>query len=67
MWKVYDYILINHAIESDIIQWEDTIFEIKSIKENEESFFVEGLELNWEDEVEFDIPDCHVVPIMIWD
>jgi hypothetical protein len=67
MWKIYDYILINHAIEKDIIQWDNTIFEITSIKEDDELFFVDGLEMSWDEEVSFEIPDCHVVPIMVWD
>jgi hypothetical protein len=66
MWKIYDYILINHAMERDVIQWDDTVFEIKLIKETEESFVVEGIEMSWDESVQFEIPDCHVVPIMMW-
>ena len=67
MWKINDYILINHAIEGDILQWDSVIFELKYIEDNDKIFVVRGMEMNWDEDIEFEIPDCHIVPLMIWD
>lgn len=66
MWQVHDKILINHAIEGDIIQWDDQVFELKELIDHDDYYIVRGIEVSWDDNVELKIADCSVIPLMIW-
>jgi hypothetical protein len=65
MWETNDFILINYAIIGDVISFDDVVFELQHIEDEGESFLVRGIEMNWDEEVEFEIPDSTVVPLMI--
>lgn len=66
MWEVSDHILINYSMTGDILQWENQVFELKELIDHDEYYVVRGIEMSWDEEVEFKIPDCSVLPMMVW-
>jgi hypothetical protein len=67
MWQINDYMIINFILPGDVISWEDTVFQVTKLTDQDEEFLVEGVELNWNEEVEFNIPDARIVPVFIQD
>lgn len=66
MWNINDYILINHAIIGDILQFDNVVFEVTDINDDGDNFIVLGMEMSWDEDVEFEIPDRKLVPLMVW-
>lgn len=67
MWKVDDYSMVNYLLAGDVIKWGNQIITVSNLIEEGNFIKVIGNESEWEEEVEVIIPDCELVPLVIWE
>jgi hypothetical protein len=67
MWRINDWIVSNFLDKGDIIQWEDRVISIIKIEDSEDGVMINGIEMEWEEDVEMTLPDAEIIPIVIWE
>lgn len=67
MWKIDDYSMVNYLLAGDVIKWGNQIITVSNLIEEGTFIKVIGNESEWEEEVEVIIPDCELVPLVIWE
>jgi len=67
MWRINDWIVSNFLDKGDIIQWDDRVISIIKIEDSEDGVMINGIEMEWEEDVEMTLPDAEIIPIVIWE